>query len=95
MTPLVAQVIARDRATYGNQFPAFREDPASVLLGILESLAADETTRQRYARFCQSLIWGDTPSYPEVAGAFVAWARAALGTGSREDGRDESGVRIA
>ncbi|WP_168185584.1 hypothetical protein [Acidiferrobacter sp. SPIII_3] len=63
LIPLVTQVIARDQAAYGNQFPAFRAEPTSVLLGILESLTSDAATGKRYMRFCQSLIWGETPSY--------------------------------
>ena len=95
LIPLVTQVIARDQAAYGNQFPAFREEPASVLLGILESLTSDAATGQRYMRFCQSLIWGETPSYSEVAGTFVTWAREALGVGSRKDGCDEPDMQMA
>ncbi|WP_298139270.1 hypothetical protein [Acidiferrobacter sp.] len=64
-------------------------------MGVLESLASDQATAQRYARFCQSLIWGETPSYAEVTGAFTAWARVALGALSREDGYDKSGAQIA
>ncbi|MDA8119905.1 MAG: nucleotidyl transferase AbiEii/AbiGii toxin family protein [Gammaproteobacteria bacterium] len=95
LVPLVAQVIARDQATYGNQFPAFRDDPTAVLGGVLESLIEDGPTERRYAQFCQSLLWGDTPSYTEVATAFSDWARAALNGESREEERDESGARIA
>ena len=54
----MAQVVARDQATYGNQFPAFRDDPAAVLGGALDSLITDRPTEQRYTRFCQSLLWG-------------------------------------
>jgi hypothetical protein len=95
LIPLVTQVIARDQAAYGNQFPAFRAEPTSVLLGILESLTSDAATGKRYMRFCQSLIWGETPSYSEVAGTFVIWAHEVLGIGSRKDGCDESDVQMA
>lgn len=70
LIPLVARVIARDQTTYGNQFPAFREDPSSILLGVVASLASDVATERRYEQFCRSLIWGETPPYSEVAASF-------------------------
>ncbi len=90
---LVARVMTRDQTTYGNQFPAFREDPGSILLDVVASLASDVATERRYEQLCRSLIWGETPPYSEVAASFTDWARAAL-TGSciRAHGDPEAAI---
>lgn len=78
VAPLVARTVARDQETYGNQFPAFREKPWPVLRETLEQITTDGATRDRYDHFCRSMIWGETPSFGEVATAFTAFARATM-----------------
>lgn len=79
VAPLVARTVVRDQETYGNQFPAFRVKPWTVLRETLEQITTDAATRDRYDHFRRSMIWGETPSFEEVATAFTVFARATMG----------------
>ena len=75
---LVGTVVERDLASYGNQFKEFAEDAYGVLQDELTHLG-DNEVRSRYERFCQSMIWGETPNFDEVVTTFGDLARSALG----------------
>ncbi len=79
IAPLLAGVVARDQATYGNQFPAFRENHWGILQETLNAVATDPATRNRYDHFCRAMIWGATPAFQDVAARFTQFAGEALG----------------
>ena len=74
---LVDLTVARDVETYGRQYEVFAGDPYKVIRDELVHLG-DKDTRKRYERFCQAMIWGETPSFDEVAGTFTNLAKTAL-----------------
>ncbi|MHB1732971.1 MAG: hypothetical protein ACYCU8_05895 [Ferrimicrobium acidiphilum] len=41
-------------------------------------------------QFCQSMIWGATPSFDDVAGTFTNLARGALGGQGDDDNDDQA-----
>lgn len=74
---LAALAVARDIATYGNQYEDFANDPDGVLRVELSHIR-DVDVRVRYGKFCETMIWGETPSFDEVADSFAKLASAAL-----------------
>ncbi|MHB1902640.1 MAG: nucleotidyl transferase AbiEii/AbiGii toxin family protein [Ferrimicrobium sp.] len=74
---LVAQTIERDVATYANQWPVFADAPYSTLINELSHLG-DPDVKERYDKFCQSMIWGDAPAFESVLTAFSTLAAAVL-----------------
>lgn len=83
---LVAQTIERDVATYANQWPVFADAPYSTLINELAHLG-DPDVKERYDKFCQSMIWGDAPAFESVVDAFGELAEVVFG---ELDGGDES-----
>jgi hypothetical protein len=73
VAPLFAGTVERDRETYGNQFPAFRDTPYAVLEDEREHLS-DAVTRDRYNRFCRTMIYGDIPAFDEAVNSFRSFA---------------------
>lgn len=71
--PLFAQTAERDRDTYGNQFPAFKDDPFGVLQDEREHLY-DSVTKDRYDQFCRTMIYGEIPSFQDAADTFHAFS---------------------
>lgn len=67
--PLFIDTVERDRETYGNQFPAFQEDPFSVLREERERVF-DSDTKDRYEAFCRSMIYGKIPGFQDAARSF-------------------------
>lgn len=77
VAPLFAETIERDRVSYGNQFPAFAENPRAVLEDELSHLSDDEV-RDRYRRFCEGMLIAPAPSFEEVTASFRGFATAVL-----------------
>jgi hypothetical protein len=75
---LFADTLERDRETYGNQFPEFKEDPFAVLQDEIGHLF-DKVARDRYEQFCQSMIYGDIPSFDDAATRFERFSTALMG----------------
>ncbi len=73
VAPLFVQTVERDKDTYGNQFPAFKKDPFGILQDEREHLY-DDVTKDRYERFCRAMIYGNIPSFQEVADTFYAFS---------------------
>ena len=71
--PLFAQTAERDRDTYGNQFPAFKDDPFGVLQDEREHIY-DGATKDRYDQFCRTMIYGEVPSFQDAADTFHAFS---------------------
>ena len=96
--PLFAQIMERDRKTYGNQFPAFQESPISVLRDEMGHLH-DMVTRDRYEAFVRTMVYGDTPTFTEAARTFQevteAFITRAMGERGDQDQGEESGASAA
>jgi len=60
---LLNAIILADAEAYGNQFPAYRENPAGETLRAIDSLASDPTYRQRYDEFQRNMVYGDLADY--------------------------------
>ena len=67
---LFPDIVERDRETYGNQFPAFAEDPVAVLRDEAAQLRTGET-RDRYDAFVRSTVYGEEPGFEAVANTFT------------------------
>lgn len=70
VAPLFLVTVERDRRAYGNQFPAFRDDPWGSLAEERNHLR-DDDARKRYEVFCRSMIYGETPHFDEVSHSFL------------------------
>jgi hypothetical protein len=53
---LAREVMLADAEAYGNQFPAYREDPMRETLRAVEGLAADPGYPRRYGDFERSMV---------------------------------------
>jgi hypothetical protein len=82
--PLLVHTIRKDQETYGKEFPAFAGRPLDVLRQELGRLK-EADTRDRYQRFCQSMIYGDIPSFEVVVSSFQEMAEKVLGEIRPED----------
>jgi hypothetical protein len=61
---LAREVMLADAEAYGNQFPAYREDPMRETLRAVEGLAADRGYVRRYESFQRSMVYGPPVPYP-------------------------------
>lgn len=77
LSELATLTVARDVATYGNQDKAFADNPHAVLQSELNYIQ-DDVVRDRYRKFCETMIWGRKPSFDEAAGSFATLASTAL-----------------
>ena len=48
-----------DAEVFGNQFPAYRENPMAETLRALQARASDPSYAQRYAEFRRDMVYGD------------------------------------
>jgi hypothetical protein len=60
---LAHEVMLADAEAYGNQFPAYRENPMRETLRAVEGLAADLAYARRYAEFERLMVYGDGIEY--------------------------------
>jgi hypothetical protein len=58
----------RDAEAYGNQFPAYRENPLAETLRAVEGLAASSGYARRYREFQRLMVYGDGVEYAECIG---------------------------
>jgi len=56
---LAREIMQADAAAYGNQFPAYREDPMRETLRAVEGLAVDAGYARQYAEFQRLMVYGD------------------------------------
>ena len=96
--PLFVATVEKDRRSFGNQFPAFQEDPWAVLQEE-NGHVLDAVNAERYQEFCQTMIYEDPPSFDKAARTFQAVANAlitrALGERGDQDQGEESGASAA
>jgi hypothetical protein len=57
---LAREIMVADAAAYGNQFPAYREDPLRETLRAVEGLASDAGYARQYGDFQRLMVY-DTP----------------------------------
>jgi predicted nucleotidyltransferase component of viral defense system len=65
---LAREIKPADAAAYGNQFPAYREDPMRETLRAVEGLAADAGYARQYAEFQRLMVYGDDAEYAACIG---------------------------
>jgi hypothetical protein len=57
-----------DAEAYGNQFPAYRENPMRETLQAVEGLATDAGYARRYEEFQRLMVYGAKVEYPICIG---------------------------
>lgn len=62
---LAREVMLADAEAYGNQFPAYRENPMRETLRAVEGLAADPGYARRYEEFQRSMVYGENAGYAD------------------------------
>jgi hypothetical protein len=65
---LAREVMLADAKAYGNQFPAYRQNPLAETLRAVESLAADPEYAQRYGEFQRLMVYGNSVEYNACVG---------------------------
>jgi predicted nucleotidyltransferase component of viral defense system len=60
---LAREIMLADAAAYGNQFPAYREDPMRETLRAVEGLAADAGYTRQYTEFKRLMVYGSRAEY--------------------------------
>jgi hypothetical protein len=60
---LAREVMLADAEAYGNQFPAYRENPMRETLRAVEGLTADPSYARRYAEFQRLMVYGSEVEY--------------------------------
>jgi predicted nucleotidyltransferase component of viral defense system len=75
---LASAIMQGDAAAYGNQFPAYREDPLRETLKAIESLSAGTGYADSYTKFHQSMIYGEQVDYASCIGTLNQLATALI-----------------
>ena len=65
---LAREIMLADAEAYGNQFPAYREDPMRETLRAVEGLAADPGYARRYGEFQRLMVYGAEVEYAACIG---------------------------
>ena len=60
-TALVREIMPADAATYGDEFPAYRDDPLAETLRTVEGIAVGADFASDYANFKRDMVYGDAP----------------------------------
>jgi hypothetical protein len=67
LAALAREVMLADAEAYGNQFPAYRDNPMRETLRAVEGLAADPGYAQRYGEFQRLMVYGSVAEYAACA----------------------------
>lgn len=62
---LARDIMLHDAEEFGNQFPAYRNDPVAETLGALEALASEPIYAKRYATFLRDMVYGEPADYAD------------------------------
>jgi hypothetical protein len=62
------EVMLADAEAFGNQFPAYRENPMRETLQAVEGLAADPDCAQRFGEFQRLMVYGREVKYAACMG---------------------------
>jgi hypothetical protein len=76
---LAREVMLADAEAYGNQFPAYREDPMRETLQAIEGLAADPAYARRYEEFQRLMVYGAGVNFGSCMGVVEELADRLLG----------------
>ena len=68
---LAGAIATMDAETFGNQYPAYRDDRAGETRKALDALQTDPLYRRRYDDFVSAMVYGERPKF-DVAIATVA-----------------------
>jgi predicted nucleotidyltransferase component of viral defense system len=60
---LAREVMQSDAETYGDQFPAYRDNPLAETLRAVEGIAADPRFAADYAAFRRDMVYGEGPDF--------------------------------
>jgi hypothetical protein len=60
---LAREIMLADADTYGNRFPAYRDDPIAETLRAVEGIAADPDFGRGYASFRRDMVYGEAPDF--------------------------------
>lgn len=60
---LAREVMQSDAQTYGDQFPAYRDNPLAETLRAVEGIAADPRFAADYATFRRDMVYGEAPDF--------------------------------
>ncbi len=63
LAPLVRAIAATDAATFGNQYPAYRDDIAGETQKALDALRSDPVYRRRYDDFVFGMVYGERAEF--------------------------------
>jgi predicted nucleotidyltransferase component of viral defense system len=72
---LAREIMLADAAAYGNQFPAYREDPTRETLRAIEGLAGDAGYARQYAEFLRLMVYGQKLPYSACIATLVELSR--------------------
>lgn len=67
---LAREVMQADAEAYGNQFPAYGENPMRETLRAVEGLAADPGYTRRYGEFQRLMVYGENVGYSDCIRTF-------------------------
>jgi predicted nucleotidyltransferase component of viral defense system len=65
---LAREIMLADAQAYGNQFPAYREDPMRETLRALEGLGTNPGYAHRYAEFERLMVYGERAEFQSCLG---------------------------
>jgi predicted nucleotidyltransferase component of viral defense system len=63
VTALAREVMQSDAETYGDQFPAYRDNPLAETLRAVDGIAADPGFAADYATFRRDMVYGKGPDF--------------------------------
>jgi hypothetical protein len=72
---LAREVMLADAEAYGNQFPAYRENPMRETLRAVEGLAADSSYARQYEEFQRLMVYGSEVEYTACIGTLQNLSR--------------------
>lgn len=62
---LARDIMLHDAEEFGNQFPAYRNDPVAETLRTMEALASEPVYAERYAAFLRDMVYGEPADYAD------------------------------
>jgi hypothetical protein len=73
---LAREIMLADAATYGHQFPAYRDDPLAETLRAVSGIAADPGFAENYTTFQRDMVYGAAADFETASATLQALAAA-------------------
>jgi len=73
---LAREIMLADAETYGDRFPAYRDDPLAETLRAVEGIAADADSARGYASFRRDMVYGEAPDFETAIATLKAMAES-------------------